>query len=270
MSRRRRSNPLLGRILLISVVVHVIALPVLAKFGAFEKIRQRFATNTVVVIPPAVPDKEKPVEKKEPKKQTPKAAKGAAQAAKSSRQAKNSAPAPPVVAATNTGGPGDAGPTVNPADGTGKVGSPPVVPAGNGGDKGVNGVAGTEPPAKPTVTPVTKPEPKLDTKPEPKVEPKPAVTPHVPVFATAEPTSQIRPEIPDDLRAEALDKTTVVEVSVNADGTVVEAKVYVSSGVEELDQIAVRAAKRWRFHPATRDGEAIASKVRLHIEFKVD
>src|SRR5947208_2661208 len=125
--RRRKGNKLLGRILMISVIVHVIAIPILAQFGAFDKIRRQFMTNTVTILPPPPPETEKPVEKKaEQKKQVAKA-KGSSQTNKA--QARSNAPHPPVVAsAATTTGPGDGGPTIDPY-GTGKAG---VVPKDDG------------------------------------------------------------------------------------------------------------------------------------------
>src|SRR5579862_2828410 len=70
MRRRRQRNPLLMRIIVISIIVHIIALPILAHFGAFKKIQQHFVEVTAVRLPPppAEPDKKAP----ETKKKTPK------------------------------------------------------------------------------------------------------------------------------------------------------------------------------------------------------
>ncbi len=262
--RRRKGNKLLGRILLISVIVHVIAIPILAKFGAFEKIKREFMTNTVTVIPPPPPDQEKPVEKKaEQKKQVAKA-KGPSH--ENHAQAHSNAPHPPVVAsnAPTNGGGDDNGPTIDP-NGTGKAG---IVPKDTGPQPGA-GNGGTQPGAdtKPAPQPAAKPTPQPETKPQPTPEPP---KPHVPVVALAEAVYQPQPEVPDDLRADALDKTCVVEISVDANGAPADVKVGQSSGVDELDQIALAAAKKWKFKPATSDGTPIPSLVRLHIQFKVD
>src|SRR5579872_1256944 len=70
MSRRRRQrNPLLIRIVLISLAAHVVALPILAHFGVFDKGKKGFGTANVVMLelekktvkpPPAVKKEKKP------------------------------------------------------------------------------------------------------------------------------------------------------------------------------------------------------------------
>src|SRR5579862_2336403 len=52
MSRRRQRSPLLGRIILISLAAHVVALPILAHYGAFDKMRKSFGTATIVMLAP--------------------------------------------------------------------------------------------------------------------------------------------------------------------------------------------------------------------------
>ncbi|HTQ11812.1 MAG TPA: TonB family protein [Fimbriimonadaceae bacterium] len=260
--RRRKGNKLLARILLISVAVHVIAVPILAKYGAFDKIRREFVTNTVTVIPPPPPDTEKPVEKKVEQKKQLARARGSSHASRA--QARSNAPHPPVVASNAAPtGQGDNGPTINP-NGTG---TPGVVPKGTGPTGLATNPGTTKPATEPVATPATTPAVKPATKPD--VKPAP-VQPHVPVIVTAEAVYQPQPQVPDDLRADALDKTCVVEISVGADGDPASVKIDTSCGIDELDQIALDAARKWRFKPATADGSPIPSIVRLHVEFKVD
>lgn len=270
MSRRRKGNPLLGRIFTISVVVHAIAIPILARFGAFEKIRRELTTSVVTIAPPPPAEKEKTIAKKEEKKATPKAAKGKSSAAKAASAAKANLSQPKVVSA-NGGATGDGGgPTVDPNAGGGAAGVVPkdtTKPTTNGGTTD-NGGGATPEPTKPNLTPIIKPSP-------PPVEPpktdiKPTPTPHVPVLVSAEPIQQVQPDVPDDLLSEPLDKTVVVLAAVSADGVVVEAKVESSSGIGELDAVATASAKKWRFHPAMRDGEPVVGHVRIHIRFKVE
>ena len=64
MSRRRKGNKLLGRILLISVAAHVVIVPVLARFGVFEKLQRDFAAANVTVVPTPPEEKDKATAKK--------------------------------------------------------------------------------------------------------------------------------------------------------------------------------------------------------------
>ena len=267
---RRRKNPLLGRILIISVVVHVIAIPILAYFGAFKKIEQSFHRQEVTIVP-LPPEKDKPVAPRaEPKKAAAPEKKAPGQQA--SKSVKSDPNQPKVAASTAPPGAGDAGgPTVNP-QGNGKAGEVPK-PAGQGPGNGTGTGTGpgtgtgTEPPKE-----KAKASPERnngEAKPDPTSKPK-VPEKKTPVMVSAEPLDQPSPEIPDDLRAEALDKSTVVMISVSPSGSASDVSVVSSSGVSELDDLALRAARRWKFRPATRDGEPVAGHVRLHVRFKVD
>ena len=141
--RRRKKNPLLMRILVISVVAHAIALPIAAHYGAFEKIKKSFGDSQVVMFTtPPIENKEKPAEKAKPKKAEPtKKAPGL-----KGKVASNGPPAPKVVAGGPATGDGGGGPSVE--QGSGQAGVLPVTKT-----------PGNEPPVtKPPVTepPVTK------------------------------------------------------------------------------------------------------------------
>jgi protein TonB len=59
----------------------------------------------------------------------------------------------------------------------------------------------------------------------------------------------------------------VLSVLVNADGTVAEATVEVSSGFPRLDRAALEAVRRWTFVPGTRAGTATPMRVRVPVDF---
>src|SRR5579871_5041583 len=197
MRRRRQRNPLLMRIIGISIIIHIFALPVLAHFGAFKKIQQRFLETRLVKLPPPEPIKEK-TEAKKPRRVAAKTAprvKKSASATPRQRQMaqKTNQNLPKVIAsATGPGTGGDSGPTVD-NTGTGKVG---VVPT-----QGANTTKPTVQETKPAPAPPTsETKPKVETTPPPKVEATPpkvettppkVVTPEVkkaPVFTEVEPT----------------------------------------------------------------------------------
>lgn len=280
MRRRRQRNPLLMRIIVISVLVHILALPVLAHYGAFQKLQRQFGGNIearLIKLPP--PEKIK-TEVKKPQPQhlahkTPAARKSASSASHPHQMAQKSNINQPKVVAS-AGGPGGGGgdqPTID-NSGSGKVGQVPAEnkPAGPVPGTGSNTAPPTPQPqpavrqeTPPPVTPAPPPKPKEET---------PAPPPPVkkePVFTTAEPipSQSPKPAIPDDLRSDALDKTVVAEFTVGPDGTPSNVKITQSTGNDALDRIALDTAKQWRFKPATRDGQPIESRVRLHIEFQV-
>ena len=75
------------------------------------------------------------------------------------------------------------------------------------------------------------------------------------------------PNYPPEERRRGIEGTTVLIVSIDATGGVLDVQVEKSSGNRNLDREAVKAAKRWRFNPETRDGRKIASRVRVPVDF---
>ena len=272
MRRRRQKNPLLMRIIIASVVVHIIALPILAHFGALKKIQSHFVETKMVVLAPPPPVKQDP-----PKTVQRKAVSAPVKSRRGSGASRGSANHLHVAVqrSNNVSGSGDGGSSIEQGS------RPPGSPVGDGNGGKPDGPKKADPapppvipkdPVKPMPPPVV---PKQPVMPMPKpVEqtPQPMPQPHVPVFteATAIDGKQVQPEIPDALRGDPLDATAVVEVTVGPDGVPTDASVSQSAGKKELDKLALDAAKQWRFKPAMRDGEAIASKVRLHFEFQVN
>jgi protein TonB len=281
MRRRRQKNPLLGRIIGISILVHIILLPILAHFGAFKKIQEHFVQTQMVVLPPPEVVKEKPIVKKETKTaraKVPAANKGKTSPAHSQVHASHSnLPQPHIAVAQGGGGGADGAGAAE--EGSGKAGEVPVDP--NAGKPATAKNDTTTPvekePVKPVVPEGKQPEKpivqapiKQAEQPKPLVEPLP-VAPKQALFTAAQPLddSQPKPSIPDDLRGDALDKTFVAEFTVGEDGTPMAVKAVQSTGNDELDRRALDAAKKWRFKPATRDGQPVVGKVRLFIEFQV-
>jgi protein TonB len=65
--------------------------------------------------------------------------------------------------------------------------------------------------------------------------------------------------------------TIELEVYVQPNGRVADARVVKSTGFDELDLAAIAEAKRnWRLVPATRDGVPIAQWYKLRVTFKLD
>ncbi len=61
----------------------------------------------------------------------------------------------------------------------------------------------------------------------------------------------------------------LLELSIAADGSVTEVELLQSSGHDILDRAARTAAVAWHFQPAHQDGVAVASRLRLPVEFRI-
>jgi protein TonB len=257
--RRKQKNPLLLKIIGASVLIHLIALPILAHYGTFQKVERSFINTELVNLPP--PEKEKPpqIEKKAQPKHV-----AAQHAARSGHHAASARAAGPhlntphveAVAANGTGS-GDNG-EGDVEQGSGVAGEVPTVvstptpaPTPTAADT-TNQAATATPTPAPTPTPTVAPTP----------------TP-TPVYVDAVAITKPDPILPDSLRLEAVDKSVVAEFDVDTNGVPTNVTIAQSSGDDELDRIALATAKQWRFRPATENGIPTPSTIRLHIEFQV-
>jgi protein TonB len=262
MSRRRRQkNTLLPKVFGIAVLVNCVAVLIAAQFGAFKAIQREFGPSKVVLVTPAdaPKEKEKPAKKKENKSSTTHKAAGSAKSAKANRPKAN---APAVVTAGPSNGEGTGGPVAD--QGTGlKPGEIPTNIAKPGGAAKPDTTGEGEP------KPATKPEPPPEVKPETKPQPKATPAPEPAKFIDCVPTEQPQPTIPDDLLSDSLSKDFIAEVHVGPDGVPTSASVFQSTGISELDKVALEAAKRWRFTPATLGGQATDQTVHVKMQFRV-
>ncbi len=60
-----------------------------------------------------------------------------------------------------------------------------------------------------------------------------------------------------------------VAIEILKDGSVGRYKVMHSTGHDRLDKAAVETIKGWKFHPATKDGQAIVTCVQIPITFQL-
>lgn len=258
MRRRRQKNNLLPKMIGLAVLINAILLPILAQFGVFKSIGhgQRLTPIELVKAPP--PEK-RPAPPKKAKRQVAKAKPPGRKAAPRTIAARRALSGPPpvkVVAAAGgagaNGGGGDAGITTSDSGtGTTPLPTPPT-----------NTVTPPLPvPAPVPPTPVPVPAPV-------QAVPKPPPAPHIPLLTAAAPVAQPRPAIPDDLRDADLNADFEGLFTVRADGTAT-VKMVSSTGNPALDGLALDAAKRWTFRPATRDGQPVESYLRLRVEFDV-
>ena len=124
------------------------------------------------------------------------------------------------------------------------------------------------------------PDPSSPKFPEPKEEPQKLI-PHpsslIPPIAPRQarldappkPKRNIRPDYPKGARQRGEQGDVILEIRVNAEGTVDDVKVSTSSGFVELDEAAVKAARAAKFSPARSGHEPVASTARLKLQFKL-
>ncbi|KGO98601.1 energy transducer TonB, partial [Novilysobacter defluvii] len=74
---------------------------------------------------------------------------------------------------------------------------------------------------------------------------------------------------PSALRA-GIEGTVILVISIDAQGNVLDVEVERSSRNRDLDRAAVQAARKWRFNPATENGVAVASRVRVPVDFNMN
>ena len=89
------------------------------------------------------------------------------------------------------------------------------------------------------------------------------------IDAPPRPLKAIRPEYPKASRQRGEEGDVVVVLSINEQGHVESASVAESSGYQELDAAAIRAANKARFSPAKRGRTAVASEARVTITFRL-
>ena len=96
-------------------------------------------------------------------------------------------------------------------------------------------------------------------------KPAPAVVIAVPRYRDSPP-----PAYPRRARRKGIQGMVRLAVWVDPTGAVEKLALARSSGYDILDRSALDAVKNWRFDPATRNGQAIASQVEIPVEFKLE
>ena len=77
------------------------------------------------------------------------------------------------------------------------------------------------------------------------------------------------PQLPDDLRRQALDLVAVARFRVEPNGAATVELVQPTSNLE-LNRALLETLKRWRFFPAMQDGKAVASTIDIRIPVRVE
>ena len=76
-----------------------------------------------------------------------------------------------------------------------------------------------------------------------------------------------KPPYPEEARAQRLEGTVFLLVSIDASGRVTDVNVQASCGHAVLDLAALEAVRAWRFEPAMQDGAALAARVEVPVRF---
>jgi protein TonB len=84
------------------------------------------------------------------------------------------------------------------------------------------------------------------------------------------PLARLRPVYPPQARLRRLEGEVVLEFIVEADGTTRDVQVVSGNEYEVFHKAAIRAIRRWRFSPGTRQGEPVAVRVRQKVTFSMD
>ena len=113
----------------------------------------------------------------------------------------------------------------------------------------------------------------IETPPAPAPRP-PQAPPRPPVAVAATnapvPMSSPAPDYPPDALRNGESGTVLLRVHVGPDGIPYSIDLVQSSRSRTLDRAAADAVRRWRFHPAQRDGEPVAGVVQVPIVFTAD
>ncbi len=86
----------------------------------------------------------------------------------------------------------------------------------------------------------------------------------------AAPIARLQPAYPPAAFRAGEEGTVLVRVQIDANGMPTQVDVANGSSSRELDRAAVEAVRTWRFEPAVKDGQRVASTVQVPIDFKLD
>lgn len=83
------------------------------------------------------------------------------------------------------------------------------------------------------------------------------------------PVVRVSPTYPRNAKQARIQGYVVMEVTINPDGTVSNAKVVESKPPRLFDRSALDAMKRWKFRPKIEDGKPVSQRAKQTIEFKL-
>jgi len=85
------------------------------------------------------------------------------------------------------------------------------------------------------------------------------------------PASRVQPDYPESARKAGITGEVVLAATIDTGGRVTGVKVVSSpDGGEDLELAAVKALHQWRYQPAQKDGQPVASQFKVVIRFHLD
>ena len=81
---------------------------------------------------------------------------------------------------------------------------------------------------------------------------------------------KLAPTYPRTCRRRGHEGKVIVECVIDERGVVTGSRIVKSAGCDKLDQAAVSAIRKARFHPATENGKSVGATVRIPIEFQLE
>jgi protein TonB len=78
------------------------------------------------------------------------------------------------------------------------------------------------------------------------------------------------PPYPIEAARQGHQGVTMLIVTIDASGNVLDVKVEKSSGFRELDRAAVQAARNWKFNPGIKSGQPAGGQVRIPVNWTLN
>jgi periplasmic protein TonB len=83
------------------------------------------------------------------------------------------------------------------------------------------------------------------------------------------PVRTVAPKFPDEMRRQGNSGIVTVSCLIDEKGNVMDPKIVKASN-DAFSEPAIEALKKWKFKPAKKDGEAVAIRVNIPVQFNAD
>jgi periplasmic protein TonB len=76
-----------------------------------------------------------------------------------------------------------------------------------------------------------------------------------------------KPQYPQDAFVKKIEGTVILEILIDAGGSVARARV--TQSIPALDQAAIQCVYQWRFSPAIKNGRPVATSAQTPVTFRI-